>query len=489
MNIAELFISLGVKGDTKALDATIEKLKEAKKQATGLVTELKNLDKAGGSTAVGSFAVGKVSSARTNRNSTRAEWERDIKREESVNKKRIQLEEKREKDKIKEEKEQEKEQKKREKDRERATKKFFGQIESGFSTVAKTFLGGLAGTALGGYITAQASKSVGAANLSAQYGIDPETANRYANAFKVGSGGAISKQGGISLIGNLAQNLANNALTNELLPQFTALGLSPDAVRDPVSLFKALRQTSLDNPYKEKYFTALTGGLGIPPEVAQVLNSKQTSEKEFNRLYNLPNLSNEEIQAGRRISSKTAELETAIDKLAGTLLEKFEPAINKIIDFIQQKLTPENVSSAVKVAGVGAAAYIATKAVKFAKFNPVAAVATAGYGYYQFLSHLAEKNEKILYGKRKNKGEYIADFGANNYSPTDYNRSYSPAEIEAAKQFTSISPQSNITNNITTNIKTDSIDQNSIPALSDSITGKIKELQFNSDFLRRTIPK
>lgn len=498
MNIGSLFLSLGIKGDTKSLEDAIKKVEELKKQTQELNKALKE--------AKTNSNIG-VSTSSTR---TKTPKESQLLREEAaigaaklkIAKNELGFLELKEKKETKEEREQ----KKREKSREKATKDFFNQVEGGFSFIAKAFTGGLLAGGIGGYVTSQASKQVSLAASLQQYGIDPEKSQRYANVFRKASGGQVGDVETNSFIANLSEQIAQGLTTNpEILSKFALLGIDPRSVKDFDSALKEIRDYSKSPNYNPSNLTSLLGQLGVPKEFAPAFG-KNFSDEEFNDAYNNAKIStNEQVEAAKKLNIQFAELGKAFDVLQGALLEKFAPALIGIANKIEEKLTPENIETATDVVkGIGAG-YIATKAAKTAlKYGKaglgrLGIVGAGGVGLYEGLSYLAERNEELYFPQRnkkkkenqkKEKEEYVADFGdfeVNDRLKVDPNRVYSQKEIDAAIKSTQIAPSNNV--NTTVNINAGSIDKNTAPFIANEINSNVNKSLYNSKYPTLSVPK
>jgi len=509
MNVGSLFLSLGIKGDTKSLEEAIKKVEELKKQTQELnkvLKETKANSKLNVSTGTGSA-------------STKAPRESQVLREEaavSAAKLRIAKTELGFLDlKEKKENKEEREQKKREKDREKATKDFFNQVENGFSFIAKAFTGGLLAGGVGGFIASQAASKVSLAASLQQYGIDPEKSQRYANVFRRASGGQVGDAETNSFIANLSEQIAQGLTTNpEILSKFAILGIDPRNVKDFDSALKEIRDYSKSENYNPANLTSLLGQLGVPKEFAPAFG-KNFSDEQFRDAYDNAKIStNEQVEAAKKLNTQFAELGKAFDVLQGVLLEKFSPALIGIANKIEEKLTPENIEQAAEIAkGIGAG-YIATKAAKTAfrygkaglgRLGAVGAVGIGGTALYQGLSYLADENERLYfpekYKKRMgikdkqgaseaSKGEYVADFGnfeVGDRLKTDPNRVYSQEEIAAAIKQTQISPSNNVTT--TVNINAGSVDKNTAPFIANEINSNVNKSLYNSKYPTLSVPK
>jgi hypothetical protein len=500
MNVGSLFLSLGIKGDTKSLEDAIRKVEELKKQTQELNKALKE--------AKTNSNIGVSTSAATAK--IKAPKESQVLREEaavSSAKLRIAKNELGFLD-LKEKKEtkEEREQKKREKSREKATKDFFNQVEGGFSFIAKAFTGGLLAGGVAGYVTSQASKQVSLAASLQQYGIDPEKSQRYANVFRRASGGQVGDAETNSFIANLSEQIGQGFTTNPAaLAGFGILGIDPSQIKDFESLLKSIREVSKNPNYKESNLTSLLGQLGVPKEFAPAFG-KNFSDEQFNDAYNNAKIStNEQVEAAKKLNVQFAELGKAFDVLQGALLEKFAPALIGIANKIEEKLTPENIETATDVAkGIGAG-YIATKAAKTAMkygkagLGRLGAVGAGGLGLYQGLSYLAERNEELYFpqknkkrkeNQKKEKEEYVADFGNFEVSDrlkVDSNRVYSQDEIAAAIKQTQINPSNNVS--ITVNINAGSVDKNTAPFIANEINSNVNKSLYNSKYPTLSVPK
>lgn len=514
MNIGKLFLTLGVESNVKALDDTIKKVSSLKKESLELNKTLKETKKSF------SFSVSssKSPSGVPSESKILQEEAKVLKAKLQIAKTEadfIKLKEKEQKrakkeevDKLKTEFQiakteadflnlKEKKQKRREKDRERATKNFFKQIDNGFSFVAKSFLGALAGAGVAGYITREASKSVSAYNLLQQYGIDPETSQRLGNVFRRGSGGIVGNEDTMKFLGELAQKITNKELMQDagMISALTAAGISPESIRTPLDLIKSIRAVSKDTRYDPKVFTNLVSALGVPPVFSQALNATQFTDDQFDQAYNLNILGESAIKAGTDISVATSDLIRSYDILKGELLEKFAPEILGIISSVGELLKGEGKIAetgkdvAIGLGGAYAVSKVLGTAAKVGGGMALGGLAqgllkggVAGtylYGAYKGLSYLADKNEEILFPEKykrktekkrqeisKNNGEYYPDFGSGDAS-IDFNQRLMTKE--QAMRMTTI----NNNNNINVEVKADSVDKNSVPALAEGIGSNI----------------
>jgi hypothetical protein len=554
MNVADIFLTLGIKGDTKSLEDAIKKVEELRKKTEALNKELKNSEKikkesaSTGKTRASKdpelaelkratqFKIQehkqaretlktekeavklKAESAKTEKQNTKLkaefskkeilenkEKDRQFDRATRIKEKEQKKEKKLITDGLKaEEKEKtklEKEQKKREKDREKATKAFFNQIENGFSFIAKAFTGALVGGGIGGYVTSQASKQVSLAASLRQYNISPEQSQRYANVFREASYGQIGTKETDAFIANLAERIGRSKYNPaELLP-FNMIGADPSKITDFDSAIKEIRSYAKNPNYKSENITALLGELGLPREFTPAF-TKEFSDEQFNNAYTSAKiLSNAEVGAAAKLNLEFAKLGNSFDVLQGKMLKEFAPALERVIKYIDNKLTPENAEKIADAAtGIGAG-YAITKAVKTAvKYGKggvarLGVAAAGGYGLYQGLSYLADKNEKNFfpqkYKKRKEaekKGtNYEADFGnfeVNDRLKMNPNYKYSQEDI-AATMGQSVAP--NVTT--TVNINAGSVDKDTAPFIADEINRNVNRSLYDSKYPTLITPK
>lgn len=492
MNIGKLFLSLGIKSDTKSLDEAIRKVEQLKKQTQELNKALKETK-----------ANSKIGITSTSSGAAKSPKESQALREEAAigaAKLRIaktelgfaNLEEQTKK-------KQDKEQKKREKDREKSTKDFFNQVESGFSFIAKAFTGGLLAGGVTGYITSQASKQAALSASLQQYGIDPETSQRYANVFRRSSGGQVGVEETNSFISSLSDKIGQGLLTKPaLLSEFALLGIDPRDVKDFESALGEIRKYSKSENYNPASLTSLLGQLGVPKEFAPAFG-KGFSDEQFRDAYdNAKILSNEQVDSARKVNIALADLANNLNVLSGTLIDKFSPAIIGIANKINENLTTENVQDATDVAKGLGAGYLFTKGAKtVAKYGKaglgrLGVVGAGGYSLYEGLSYLADRNEELLYPNRKKKKkdneEYIAPSFGNEVSDrlkTDPNKVYSQEEIAEAIRATSVTP--NVTTNV--NINASSVDKSTAPFIANEINSNVNRSLYNSRYSTISVPK
>jgi len=518
MNIGSLFLSLGIKSDTKSLEDAIKKVEELKKQTQELNKALKET-KANSKLNVSTGSAGS-SNVKTLKES-------QILREEAAvgaAKLRIAKTELGFLDlKEKKESKEEREQKKREKSREKATKDFFNQVESGFSFVAKAFTGGLLAGGIGGYITAQASKQVSLAASLQQYGIDPEKSQRYANVFRRASGGQVGVEETNAFIANLSEQIAQGLTTNpEILSKFAILGIDPSQIKDFDSALKEIREYSKSPNYNPANLTSLLGQLGVPKEFAPAFG-KNFSDKEFNDAYqNAKILSNEQVEIAKKLNIQLSELGAAFDRLKGIMLEKFAPSISAIVSKIENNLTSENAEKAAKYTGVAVGGLVATKVAKFAKNNPYF---TAGLGAYAATEYLTngrttegveefasnplsslKEGFKILSGKKefgglgKSNRRKSSDFMYPDNATRDLFTRLDQGSVDLSKErdltfeeeararaATALNPTTNV--NTTVNINAGSVDKNTAPYIANEINGNVNKSLYNSKYPTLSVPK
>lgn len=488
MNIGKLFLSLGIKSDTKSLDEAIRKVEQLKKQTQELNKALKETK-----------ANSKIGITSTSSGAAKSPKESQALREEAAigaAKLRIaktelgfaNLEEQTKK-------KQDKEQKKREKDREKATKDFFNQVENGFSFIAKAFTGGLLAGGLGGYIVSQTSQQAALSASLRQYGIDPETSQRYANVFRRSSGGQLGVKETNAFIANIERSIGNAEFFDPgYFEKFQAAGVDPTKIKDFDSFIKEVRQASKDPRYQERNLTALLDKLGVPGEFAPAFG-KNFSDQEFSDAYNNARiLTNEQVNSAREVNLALADLANNLNVLSGTLIDKFAPAIVGIASKINENLTPENAETAADVAKGLGAGYLFTKGAKtIAKYGRaglgrLGVVGAGGAALYKGLSYLADRNEELLYGNRNKKDEeYVADFGG---EPADRlkmnpNMVYSQQEIAEAIRATSVAP--NVTTNV--NINAGSVDKDTAPFIANEINANVNRSLYNSRYSTISVPK
>lgn len=507
MNVGSLFLSLGIKGDTKSLEDAIKKVEELKKQTQELNKALKETK------ANSKLNVSTTGAVSTN---TKAPKESQILREEaavSSAKLRIAKTELGFLDlKEKKESKEEREQKKREKNREKATKDFFSQVESGFSFIAKAFTGGLLAGGIGGYVASQAASKVALSASLQQYGIDPEKSQRYANVFRTASNGQVGDLETNAFIANLADRISQGKHNPALLLPFNKIGVDPSRLKDFDSAIKEIRTYSKHPDYNPADITALLGELGLPREFAPAFG-KGFSDEQFKNAYDSAKIStNAEVKSAAEVNLKISQFSKALDVLSGTILNRFQPDIEKFLDYIEAKLAPENVKEAAEIAkGIGAG-YIATKAVetalKYGKagLGRLGVVGAGGVALYEGLSYLSDENERLYFpekykkrmaAKSRNekkeeskKSEYVADFGDFEVSDrlkTDPNRVYSQEDIAAVIERTRILPNNNV--NTTVNINAGSVDKNTAPFIANEINSNINRSIYSSKYPTLTTPK
>lgn len=549
MNIGSLFLSLGIKGDTKSLDDAIKKVEELKKQTQELNKALKETK----SNTKLNVSTGGASSGKNLKES-------QILREEAAvgaAKLRIaktelgfvNLEEQAKK-------KQEKEQKKREKDREKATKDFFNQIENGFSFVAKAFTGGLVAGGIGGYITAQASKQAALSASLREYGIDPEKSQRYANVFRVASGGQVGVQETNAMIKRIEDMISNSEMFNpEIGNAFVAAGIDATEVKDFDSFIKLARNSLKDPRYSERNLTTLLGKIGVP-DVFSPAFGKNFSDKEFEDAYKNAKINtNQQVEDAKKINLAFAQLENSFDVFKGDLLSRFAKSIEKWINFVNKLLTPENLEKltektgdlkevgegllagylgkkgleALFKAGGGKAGKVGLrqglKAVGFGATR-LAGVAGLGYSAYEAYKYFDQKNQELYersfgkprYGKKKpenndgssspennNKSSFkyhkkSSDFIYSDKSTKDLlsfmdrGSIYLPSEKELSAEQrrkmlsdTAVNPINNINTNVT--INADSVDKTTAPYIADQINSNVNKTIYNSKYPTLTVPK
>lgn len=512
MNIGSLFLSLGIKSDTKSLEEAIKKVEELKKQTQELnkaLKEAKSNTKLDVQTSTSKIKTPKESALLREQAASSAARLRIAKTELGF----INLEEQAKN-------KQEREQKKREKAREKATKDFFNQVENGFSFLTKLFVGGAVAGGIGGYITAQSSKQASLSASLAQYGIDPEKSQRYANVFRRASGGLVGVPETNNFIANFADTIARGLRDKpELLQRFSFLGIDPSSITDFESAFKAIREYGKNPNYDQGTLTTLLSDLGVSKEFAPAFG-KGFSDKEFEDAYNNAKiLTNEQNESLKKLNVRISELTNAFDILKGTLLDKFAPTITKIIDNIEGKLTPEGIGKAADYAVLAGGGLLASKAIKFATKNPVFATTAATYAATEYLTEgrsgegfkelvynpLASFKEgfKVLSGKKKlgdiskgnpyksyedYKDQMYKDYGTPLKSGEELiTRDQALRELTEAITSTSISPTNNI--NINTNINADSVDKTTAPFIANEINGNVNKALYNSKYPTLSVPK
>jgi hypothetical protein len=511
MNIGSLFLSLGIKGDTKSLDDAIKKVEELKKQTQELNKALKEtktnskFDLSASSTKNPSKFVNPELLALKEKASFSQENLKLARAEMGLEKLKNSEEEKERKKREKEQKRLEREEKKREKEREKATKDFFSQIENGFSFIAKAFTGGLVAGGIGGYVVSQAAKQTALTNSLKQYGIDPEKSQRYANVFRKASYGRVGLAETNDFVSNLANRIASGLTTDPaLMAQFGVMGIDPSNISNFDDAIKQIRQYSKNPNYRAAELTSLLEKLGVPNQFAPAFG-KDFSDEQFSGAYNNAKiLSNQQVQSGADINLRIAELGNAFDVLKGVLLDNFAPAILGLTNKIEKNLTPENIEAGADIAkGIGAG-YATTKALKYltkygkAGVGRLGVAGAGGLSLYQGLSYLAEENERLYFPKKykkkmaaknngNDKGEYIADFGEQGFDTVDdsfYRRDPngkpSARDIENFTRQTMINPTNNVS--ITTNINAASVDRNAAPLITNGINDNINSVLLNSKY-------
>lgn len=483
MNIGSLFLSLGIKGDTKSLDDAIKKVETLKKQTQELNKALKETK------ANSKLDASSGAKIKTPKESVVLREEAAVAKQKlSLAKTELGFVNLKEKAETK----QDKEQKKREKDREKSTRDFFNQVDKGFSFIAKAFTGGLLAGGIGGYITSQAANKVSLSASLKQYGIDPEASQRYANVFRTASGGQVGDAETNNFIANLSEQIAQGLTTNpEILSKFALLGIDPRKVTNFDSALKEIREYSKSPNYNQANLTSLLGRLGVPKEFAPAFG-KGFSDNEFNNAFNNANIStNAEVKAATDLNIKFSQLGKDLDVLSGKLLKEFAPAIDSIITTIQGKLTPENIEKAGDIATGLGAGYLATKAAKTAfKYGKaglgrLGVVGAGGYGLYEGLSYLADENERLYFpakykarmkkeeaDKVKDKKGLVADFRDQPMADRfrgDSNYNYPQEDIDATLGINSGVKAADVNVNTTVNINAGSVDSNTAPYIARQI--------------------
>jgi hypothetical protein len=576
MDIGKLFLSLGIKTDTKDLEETIKKIEELKKQSQELNKVLKetgkiNKDGSGKSrkssdpeldelkretkfkieenkqareslktkkeaikTKAEVLKADKVSAQieveTTKKKLVEAKTESEIlkkellikKGEEKSIKEAEKKKEKEEKDRKKEqegeEKKKEKEQKQREKDREKSTKNFFKQIDNGFGFIAKAFTGSLIGAGIAGAITAQTARSTTLSNMFKQYNLDPEKGQRWANVFRIGSSGAISNKEAGEVIKSLKSTLTSSELGEDMIGRLSALGLDSSLIRDPFAVLQAMREKA--PLHGREYFTELAGRLGIPPIMSQALNPENFNEEQFQDAYTRPILSQLTIDANARINTQISDLGDAFDRLRSKLVSDFEPEIENIITKIRGLLTPENVKKGKDVAKTAGAAFLLRQGIK----HPFLSASALGYyiankitdgramdGLGMMMSHPVEsftEAGKLLKGKFTGKYKYgdFPYYKFNQKEIEDLERQYNNGKIYDPENPLFQQPRndwirqnedmantglvSSLNLNVNTNINTNSIDNTTIPIISEKIGDEVSSAVqgYNSRYTNLSYP-
>ena len=487
MDIGKLFLSLGIKADTKGLEGTINKIEELKKQSKELNKALKETK-----TNIGGIKSG--SSVSSNPQVASAQIETKL-AQERLKMAKVQagfekIEEKKEKDKRRDEekeaKKKEKEQKQREKDREKATKNFFKQIDNGFGFIAKAFTGSIIGSGIAGIITNQASKSVSLNNIFQQYGLDQEQGQRYSNVFRRGNP-QLDKETILQMITGVAETLASRETKNNpvILQGLGALGLDP-SITDPFTLFEAIRRNP--NKLDRKYLSSLATDLGISPAFSQSLNPETEAGKLFEESYNRPIMSKNQIRAGTNVATKFSDLGDTFDRTKAKILEQNEGKIVEILQRIEKALTPENFEKIGEYVAIGLTGYLVRK-------NPiVAGVFGLKYGYDKLKTPEGRENimdsiEDLLI-KTTDRG-FTHRINGKEVSTEEF-REYKDGDDDFRKEYqryindttnNSIGPTSY---NINTNINASSIDNTTLPVIADTIVSKVEGL--NSKYTNFSLP-
>lgn len=489
MSIGSLFLSLGIKGDTKSLDEAIEKVKKLKEETKALNDALKATKDA---TKIGGVGGGST------RGSTKSPELQALTEEANLAKQRLNLakaevgmanlEEK-------EEKRRDREQKKREKDREKATKDFFRQIENGFSFTAKAFTGAILGGGIAGYVTGKAAQHVATSNLLAQFNIDAETAQRYQNVFRIGSGNVIGDEQTNAILSQLSLAVGNKEGYNPTaLNALVRLGIEPGSISSADDLLKKIRERT-KKEYDPKVLSSLMEGLGLgfSPAFTQVLNSKQFSDKDWNAAWNRSVLSQEQVDANKRVAVEIGNVIKQFNNLTGVLIDKFEPAIKRITDYVQENLNTDNASKLAEYTAVVLGGLGLSKGYKFAARNPVLAGGLAAYvatdltsSYlqkhpiegkmgmmnkvmqYYLRNGLADKrtsnNKDSMYAAPTFEGDEALS-GLNAFN-TPYMKDFANTEGRAAFKSSNI--------NVVTNINAGSVDSSSVPSLVNGVVNGVE---------------
>lgn len=512
MDIGQMFISLGIKGDTKGIDNVIKRIDVLNQKVKTLDKSFKELDqsiKIKGSLGAN---IGRVSAGTNTARSyatlqsktedkAAKDQEKRMTSYQKFQEKSIKIEER-------EKKKEEKEQEKRRKAEDKAAKNFFKTIDNGFSNAGKTFLGFLAATGAAGFIANTASKAVTLSNLTKQFGIGPEKSQRFANVFQ-GANSNLNKEDVYGFLGNITQLISSGEIKGgELAGKLASVNLSPANIHSAEDLILGLRKVSSGTPFQRNIFTSLISDLGIPPDFANALNSETFSDESFDKAYNQPILKGSQIQAGEDIKVKMNELLSNLGVLQGRLNELFGPKLIGMIDKVIKKLNgldDEDLKKGASTLEYGALGAIIGSF--FGKKKMGALVGGAiGYGIESFNTNdtadefgpswfRIKRNGRQT--KSKTSDSYIVpsfdknqnDF-MNSVDPNFYGRTSPLTEREkfGLESQTSLKSSPVINNNITTTINAASIDQNSIPALTNAFTQAGQSLLDNNSKLysRRT---
>jgi hypothetical protein len=511
MKLDDLFISLGIKADTKSIDAVIKKIDT-------LNTKIKNLDSINVKGPTGNKEHDFFASLTKSKNAARSEWIKDIKREESINKKRekfaIAAEKEEERDRKKKEKAAlvaKKEEEKRDKEKEKAAQKFFKTIDNGFANVAKGFLGLLTGAGVLGYVAKASAQSISAANLSKIFNVDPQVAQKLGNVFSLTSHGAVSKEDVNSLAGNIAlayQNALTGLDQGALATALGATGLTLNAFKDFETAITSLRGVA------QKYPTAQLASLfqlaGVGPTFIPGITA---SEEEYQKAYNQPVLTNKQIGAASDVTDQYLILKNNLTNLEGLLIETFGPNLTKFLEQTNKVL--ENIRkedlqnlSQNSIDKIGASSDFLLESIGIKKKREFYNV-KEDYSHYNYNK---EDPEYLRYTGKLNNiddvikvripeaiDDYIKDIPSNPTPRADGTFGYvgriaaNPNDISSSlenNRYRNIISDSFgqtppvVNNTVNTNIYADKLDQGSIPFIADKINGSVTESLSANDFLR-----
>lgn len=464
-NVGEITLDIKVGGDTKALDATIDKVKVLNTEVSSLSKNLKTVDK--------SFSpknAGTGSGMRAPKEKTEIQIQREklafartelgftrVKAQEAAIAFTYAKRERGEKERVEKQKtREEREDKKRREAALKDTRRFFGTIQSGFEKAKSFAIGALTGGAgiIGaGFLAAKAATSI--SNLGTQQGLKAEDVQRWRNVLTQANP-ALSGDSALNIIGGLQSTLANQALSGEATGALMQLGLDPSE-RSATKVLQAIREQS--NFLSPDIFTKLLGDLGIGPNAANALNRNQFGESDFLKAYSQPILSNEEIEANKKFSQAVDRFNIAVNVLIGKGLSKVAPYAERAIDVLTNPTSEENApkikrsKSSALLHGI-AAGGVASLIPGVGPFI-AGGVATAVGGYYgtkelgkspEDIAHDQENVQKIISGKGKDVPFLEGLFGINssvlsgdrpgrrNMSTLPPLRELSPNEIEEQRK-------------------------------------------------------